>query len=341
MMHQDDLFPSREEHAPPAQRMSLERLSTYDRIVVAFSGGKDSLATLLHLLELGVERERIELWHHHVDGAPGGERFMDWPVTESYCRKVAEALAVPILFQWKEGGFLREMLRDNEPTAPTTIELRDGRRLTVGGAGPSGTRLKFPQVTADLTRRWCSAYLKIDVARKAFANDPRFARGSFLLVTGERREESAARARYAELEQHCSTTKARQVDQWRAIIDFTKDQVWDLIERFRINPHPAYRLGFGRVSCMACIVGDADQWATVRDLAPDVFARIAALEERFGVTIDRKANVTAKAGRGLSIVDQADPALRALSQATLFDQPAVLAQWSRPRGAGRSCSGPT
>ena len=46
-------------------------LQSYDHILVAFSGGKDSLACLLHLLDLGVPRTRIELWHHRIDGAEG------------------------------------------------------------------------------------------------------------------------------------------------------------------------------------------------------------------------------------------------------------------------------
>lgn len=54
----------------------------YDRVVVTFSGGKDSLACLLHLLELGVAPARLELHHHEVDA--GGPSFMDWPVTPAY-----------------------------------------------------------------------------------------------------------------------------------------------------------------------------------------------------------------------------------------------------------------
>lgn len=48
----------------PADELDLE---SYDRYVVAFSGGKDSLACLLHLFEMGIEAERIHLHHHHKD----------------------------------------------------------------------------------------------------------------------------------------------------------------------------------------------------------------------------------------------------------------------------------
>ena len=44
---------------------SLEPLENYDKIIVLFSGGKDSLASLLYLLELGVPEDKIELWHHN------------------------------------------------------------------------------------------------------------------------------------------------------------------------------------------------------------------------------------------------------------------------------------
>jgi hypothetical protein len=52
-------------------------LEEYDRIVVLLSGGKDSVACLYKLLELGVPREKIECWHHNIDGGHPLRR-MDW-----------------------------------------------------------------------------------------------------------------------------------------------------------------------------------------------------------------------------------------------------------------------
>ena len=71
-------------------------LRAYRRIVVAFSGGKDSLAALLHLLHLGVPADAIELHHHDVDG--GGASFMDWPCTAGYVRAIAEHLGLRVYF---------------------------------------------------------------------------------------------------------------------------------------------------------------------------------------------------------------------------------------------------
>src|SRR6185437_14385284 len=47
--------------APTTSEGKVDPLA-YDTIIVAFSGGKDSMALLLLLLHLGVPRERIELW---------------------------------------------------------------------------------------------------------------------------------------------------------------------------------------------------------------------------------------------------------------------------------------
>ena len=171
--------------------MSLD-LRSYDRVVVAFSGGKDSIASLLTVLEAGVPADRIEVHHHAVDGE--GAVFMDWPCTTAYCRAVTDALGVPLYLSWKEGGFEREMLRDGVPTAPICFEKPDGTIGRVGGAGPSGTRLRFPQVSANLSQRWCSAYLKIDIMAALIRNQDRFLGCRTLIVTGRARRGKPRRA---------------------------------------------------------------------------------------------------------------------------------------------------
>lgn len=78
-------------------------LHEYERIIVAFSGGKDSVACVLHLLDSGVPPSRIHLHHHLVDGR--GEDFMDGICTEGYCEAFAKALGLQISYSWKVGGF--------------------------------------------------------------------------------------------------------------------------------------------------------------------------------------------------------------------------------------------
>lgn len=151
--------------------MSVD-LNSYDAIILAFGGGKDSMACLLHLRDLGVDRSKLELWHHDVDGREGST-LMDWPVTRDYCRAAAAAFELPLYYSWKVGGFEGEMLRENSLTQPTKFECPGGITKEVGGThGKLSTRLKFPQVGVSLKTRWCSA-LEIapcssDVASKLF-----------------------------------------------------------------------------------------------------------------------------------------------------------------------------
>ncbi len=72
---------------------------------------------------------------------------MNWSSTTAYCGTVARALDVPFYLSW------REMLRDGTATAPIRFETPDGPVGTVGGNGPAGTRLRFPQVSANLNQR--------------------------------------------------------------------------------------------------------------------------------------------------------------------------------------------
>ena len=229
---------------------------------------------------------------------------MDWPITSAYCKAVARCLCLPIYFSWLEGGFEREMNRSNQAKAKTWFEAPDGLHSAGGNGGKKSTRQKFPQVSADLSVRWCSAYLKVDVGAIAIRNQPRFNDSKTLVITGERAEESPARAKYAEFEPDRADNRdgksKRHVDRLRPIHGWKEAEVWDIIQRHGIIAHPAYHLGWGRLSCMSCIFGSANQWATIRKIAPQHFgdARIANYEEQFCTTIQRKQSVNERADLG-------------------------------------------
>lgn len=320
--------------------------SEYDHIIVSYSGGKDSLAMTLLAIE-DMPLEKVELWHQHVDGEPGSQGLMDWPCTHGYCKSTAAVFGFPLRTQWKHGGFEGEMLRENSRTQGVSYEDVNGRvvYLPPSDRGKLATRRLFPQTSADLSVRWCSAYLKIDVARRAINNDPRFDQAKILFLTGERRQESTARSRYAEVEEHACSGKRRRVDQWRMVIDWTEEDVWNIIRMHHVQPHPAYRLGWGRVSCMACIFGDKDQWASVRRIAEERFNRICQYEQMFGKTIKKGKSVMQMADEGASFVDSAPDWLVKLAMQHDYpcdqvffphDQP-----WELPVGAYKRCGGPS
>lgn len=79
------------EHFKKIYLPELLPLEEYDLIVVLISGGKDSVACYLKLLELGVPKERIEFWHHDIDGGHPSRR-MDWKCTQNYVKALADVL---------------------------------------------------------------------------------------------------------------------------------------------------------------------------------------------------------------------------------------------------------
>ncbi len=314
---------------------------SYDKYIIAFSGGKDSLACLLYLLSIGIPKEKIELWHHDIDGHD--ETFFDWEITPAYCKAIADYFGIPIYFSWKEGGMLAELLRKDTPTKRSFFQTPEGLKHS-GGKGPCGTRLKFPQVSADLSVRWCSAYLKIDICSTAIRNQKRFNNSRTLLISGERGEESTNRSHYCDFEidraDNWDGRTKRYVDRWRPIKNWFERDVWEIIERFKIRPHPAYYLGWGRVSCKWCIFGNADQMASAYSLSKNQGDKIADLEKDFGITIKRNISL-------LDLIDKGKPyqtitsALAELATGYEYNLPIEMEIWILPVGAYTDNCGPT
>lgn len=320
-------------------------LYSYDKYIVSFSGGKDSTACLLFLLENGVQKDKIELWHQEIDGR--GQSLFDWEVTPDYCRKLGEALGIQVLFQWKEGGFLREMLRENSLTAPIHFELSEGGEMSVGGQhGKPSTRRKFPQASPDLRTRWCSAYLKIDVCSTALRHDERFQGKRTIVLSGERGEESKQRAKYAIFEPDRADLRngkgvKRHVDRMRPVRDWTEQQVWDLMEKYRIRPHPCYQMGFGRCSCKFCIFGNRDQFASAACVSRVEADKLISFEKEFGYTLKRDTDLA-------TLIKQGKPypeitiELTRLATSYEYNEPIIVPNgktWTLPSGAFRKCGG--
>jgi len=102
-------------------------LEAYDLIIVLFSGGKDSVASYFSLLEMGVPKEKIQLWHHDIDGGHPS-RIMDWPVTKAYVQSFAEAEGVSLQISQRVNGFWGEVYRIGSPY-PIEYE-QDGEMIT-------------------------------------------------------------------------------------------------------------------------------------------------------------------------------------------------------------------
>jgi 3'-phosphoadenosine 5'-phosphosulfate sulfotransferase (PAPS reductase)/FAD synthetase len=315
-------------------------IDDYDQIVLCMSGGKDSIACLLKLIDMGIDLSMVELWHHDVDGQEGST-LMDWPFMADYNRQLAAAFGLPIYFSWLDGGFEGEMLKENSYSRPHHVETPDGLitlERDTQRAKP-GTRMKFPQISANLQTRWCSSALKIDVGRRALNNQSRFDGKKVLFITGERREESSNRAKYNQFEPHAcdrrAGRKARHVDSWRPVLHWSEEKVWDALCRHHVIAPVPYRLGWGRSSCMKCIFNDASIWATLRHHFPGSLDAIAAYEARFNTTINRNGiNVLdiCKTARPLAIDDE-EALIQAINQEYSLPVIQTSSHWMLPPGA--------
>ncbi|MBD8523738.1 phosphoadenosine phosphosulfate reductase domain-containing protein [Lysinibacillus fusiformis] len=291
------------EKTTPNQKPSINLLplSEYDHVIISESGGKDSMACLFYLLDLGVPKEKIELWHQCVDGKGIDHvELMDWPVTESYIESVGKLFGIKTFYQWRSGGIYNELMRKDSLTGDVYYTTEAGEVIHLPTRnGKKNTRMKWPAMSPDLRIRWCSPYVKIDVFRRVLNNHPTYKNKKILVVTGERREESSNRAKYAEAEIHTCSNKSRLVHAWRPVIDWTEQQIWDSYEKRLFLPHPAYLLGWNRTSCFGCIFSTADLWAMMREIAPERFNQLVRLEQELNHTIDTsRLNLNDKANLG-------------------------------------------
>ena len=160
-------------------------------------------------------------------------------------------------------------------------------------------------------------------------------------MTGERAEESASRAKYKSFEPHKADNRdglnQRHIDHWRPVHSWAEKEVWNIIRQYNVNPHPAYKLGWGRVSCAACIFGSKDQWASLHKIAPDQVNQIIHYERLFGVTINRSKSIPEMILDGKAYETMtSETTAQALSED--FSEPVFVENWTLPAGAfGESC----
>lgn len=371
--------PGREdsEHMKKILLPELLPLEDYDLVVVLLSGGKDSIACYYKLRELGVPKEKMECWHHDIDGGHPSRR-MDWRCTQDYVKAFAQAEGVPLRTSWRINGFFGELYRigASEPVewmepetgevrqcklSPSYLKCQEIKEKAAEDMDEQlkqhGCRMKFPAKTGDLSRRWCSAYLKIMVADTVMSNLKAAVQDSvtsnmektrndvkILVVSGERRGESAGRSKYNEMEIHRTNAIAkahRLVHQWRPVIDYSEKDVWEVLKRHRVNPHPCYRAGWNRCSCAMCIFSTPSLFAGIRELYPEDYELLKQDERILGFTLDNKCDLDAFVGNAGSCVCHGDEAaVRSLVTGEFaVDDMYVDGDWMYPAGAFHGAEG--
>lgn len=333
----------------PAYDPSPEFYQVYDRILIEFSGGKNSLASFLHLLGMGVRRERIELHHHLVDG--DGRNLMAWPITLGYCKAIAEHFGVPLLLSYKAGGFAHEAARNLDPIGTVRWQNPDGTwnqpKHNPGKYGIGG--YKHPYKGEWLENLGCNPKLTSDITAWMIRNSPRFNKGLTLVVSGERVRGVTVRSKSKgkrpkppmQFEEHVTdnrlgTNRKRQIDHFRPAIGWDNAEVWDIIRWHGVVPHPAYELGFAKVSCRQCPLATRDDWATLRVIYPEAFEAVAEHERSIGYSRCPAGSVYEAAKRGKPhVAALTKPDLVAFANQTEWTRPIVTKDWQMPDGAIR------
>ena len=347
-------------------------LEMYDLVIVLISGGKDSIACYYKLLELGVPKSKIEFWHHDIDGGHPS-RTMDWRCTANYIRSFAEAEQIPLRVSWRKNGFFGELYRigtseliewvDPETgeiyQCPPSKKYMECQKLKAAAISEMenklaefGYRMKFPMKSGDLSRRWCSAYLKIMVADTVLRNMNSVAANltktrkdiKLLIVSGERRGESVGRSKYNEIEIHRTNAvykHHRTVHQWRPVIDYSERDIWEVLKRHKVNPHPCYRAGWNRCICAICIFSTPRLFAGIRELYPKEYALLCQDEKILGFTLDNHCDLETYIGSADSCVYHGDKeAIQSLLTGEFpVESVYVKGKWKYPAGAFHGAAG--
>ena len=318
----------------------FDDINDYDRIIVSYSGGKDSTACLLWLYDQGVDMSKVRLWHQCIDGKSDTHvNFFDWPSTEGYVREFAEEFLIPLSWQWRGYGFKGELFKEDSMSNDVYYEFEDypGKVYHLPTKkGKITTRRKWPAKSGDMNTRWCSSNLKIEVANRVISNY--YTDGSakepfkLLFITGERREESAKRSTYNEYQPHKTDSKSRTAHHLRPIIDWKEQKVWDIMEKYSVLPHPVYYCGFPRLSCRSCIFFNNNHWATLNDIAPGVTDMLHEVEKELGFTLDNKLSIPEMIQLGKSKIEPEDRQFikQAVSE---WNLPVITGNWQLPKGA--------
>jgi 3'-phosphoadenosine 5'-phosphosulfate sulfotransferase (PAPS reductase)/FAD synthetase len=222
-------------------------LSGYDLIVVNTSGGKDSSALLIDIVERAKAAgvlDRVVLVHAVLRE--------EWPGTVELVQAHAAHYGLPLHLAHAKRSLLVAIRR----------------------------RGRWPSRQA----RYCTSDHKrgpIEVVIRRLAKE-RGAR-TILNCLGLRAAESPARAKRVPFERNLRLSRAgRQVDTWLPIFRLSVAEVWASVKAAGLGIHPAYALGMPRLSCCFCIFAPKAGLILAGRENPDLLREYVQIEQEIG-----------------------------------------------------------
>jgi phosphoadenosine phosphosulfate reductase len=202
-------------------------------VYVSFSGGKDSLV-VLDLARTALKQRELKAFFLNTG--------IEFPETVEFVRNFCREREIPLI-EANAGSAFREQ---------------------VGKFGPPAKDF-----------RWCCKVCKL-----ASAGDFETGKGAssqkgdsdvaYLTIDGKRKHESFSRARIAASETNPfvpAQLNIFPIKDWKAI------EVWLYIHWRQLSYNPLYDLGFERVGCWLCPSALAAEYARVKDLHPEMYAK--------------------------------------------------------------------
>lgn len=250
-------------------------LSSYDAIVVALSGGKDSLAALIAILEaLHGLSNRPQVFAVHADLGD-----VEWPGVSRVVTAQAKHFGVETMIVRRHGRAVKR----------SSSTYRAGERYGDIVHHMKRNRHMFRQDT-----RACTSEHKrgpIGTAITAIANQLRVGKEQvrILNVMGIRAAEGRRRSKLKSFyRDNRFTTGRKLVDVLFPIFDWGQNAVWRAIWRTGVPWPWAYDAGVPRLSCPFCVFSTPAAWRVAAYCLPRLANRYFELEITLEETLGRK-----------------------------------------------------
>tara|TARA_Y100000114_G_scaffold59907_1_gene54911 strand:- start:4051 stop:5001 length:951 start_codon:yes stop_codon:yes gene_type:complete len=250
-------------------KLSKEKLSNNLDLVVSVSGGKDSTATCLYLLENGYTTNDFE------------RVFFDtgWESKETYDYLDYLETKIGKITRLKKHVDISQFPKE---TQQMILEIESD----LGFESPFVRLCFYHKCMPSRFRKWCTRSLKLEVVKDYFDNHD----NDVISIIGVRRAESRARANVEEWDYHDHL----DCDVWRPLYLWSEKDVIDIHNKHNILPNNLYLQGSSRVGCYPCIYAKKKE---ISILSTERIKIIEKLEKYTGIHTKKTTNTQSQIER--------------------------------------------